>query len=65
MTPGAKETGWRRVLGGQELKEGFEWGEVGFSPLVRGDIGNGRTRKVVGPGLTRVRMSQAVEVVLI
>ena len=52
-------------MGGQELKEGSESGEVGFSPLVRGDIGNGRTRKVVGPGLTRVRMSQAVEVVLI
>ena len=34
-------------------------------PFVRVGIGNGRTRKVAGPGLTQVRMSQAVEVILI
>lgn len=55
---------------GNRPEKGDGWAGAQGRILVWGDgvsdcVGNRRTGKVAGPGLTQVRMSQAIEVVLI
>lgn len=50
---------------GRSSRRGPNLGVGGVRAFVVGGRESGRTRKVAWPGLTQVRMSQAVEVILI